>query len=100
MQGRIERAEIYLTYSDGICVGFGIIEKGQLVRSVGSIGMFVIPEYRQKGVGADTLRLLIAECQKQNLKPIAGCGYNNHLSKRTLERAGMFTQTRLLKIIF
>jgi Acetyltransferase (GNAT) domain len=28
----------------------------------------------------------------------AGCWYYNHLSKRTLERAGMVTQTRLLKL--
>ena len=28
---------------------------------------------------------------------IAGCWYYNHTSKKTLEKAGMLTQTRLLK---
>jgi predicted acetyltransferase len=62
--------------------------------------MYVIEPFRQQGAGTQLIRLLIEECNKQGLHPIAGCWYYNHLSKRTLEKAGMFTQTRLFKIDF
>ena len=74
------------------------MEKSALLNGVASIGMFVIENVRLKGAGTATIRLLIDECKKQNVRPIAGCWYYNHLSKKTLERVGMFTQTRLLKI--
>ncbi len=38
------------------------------------------------------------DCRQKELHPIAGCWYYNHNSKKTLERAGMVTQTRLLKV--
>jgi hypothetical protein len=50
------------------------------------------------GVGTATIALLIAECRRLGLRPVAGCWYYNLASKRTLERAGMFAPTRLLKI--
>jgi GNAT superfamily N-acetyltransferase len=60
--------------------------------------MFTIEEYRQMGVGTATLTMLIEECRQRGLRPIAGCARDNHLSKKTLERAGMYSPTRLLKI--
>jgi RimJ/RimL family protein N-acetyltransferase len=100
IQHKIDNHELFLIYSDRICMSFGVMEKSRLMASVASIGMFVIPKFRQKGIGSDTLRLLMLECHRQGVQPIAGCWYYNHLSKKTLERAGMFTQTRLLKFHF
>lgn len=100
VQSKVANQELYITLSGEDVVGCGIIEKSKLLESKANIGMFVSEKHRQKGIGTATLKLLIAECQKQSLSPIAGCAYSNHLSKKTLERSGMFTQTRLLKVEF
>jgi RimJ/RimL family protein N-acetyltransferase len=60
--------------------------------------MYTIERFRREGVGTATITLLIDECRRRGLRPVAGCWYYNHRSKRTLERAGMFTATRLLKV--
>lgn len=100
VQSKVANQELFITLSVEDIVGFGIIEKSKLLEGKASIGMFVSEDHRQKGVGTATLKLLMTECQKHNLSPIAGCAYSNQVSKKTLERAGMFTQTRLLKIEF
>ena len=58
--------------------------------------MFTIEPFRNTGVGTTTIALLMAECSRRGLRPVAGCWYYNHGSKRTLERAAV-TQTRLLR---
>ena len=35
--------------------------------------------------------------RRRSLRPVAGCWYYNHRSRRTLQRAGMYSSTRLLK---
>jgi RimJ/RimL family protein N-acetyltransferase len=100
VQNYVDKQELFLVLQGNECVAFGLASRSELLRDTASIGMFVIERFRQQGVGTATLRLLIDECQKQNSRPIAGCWYYNHLSKKTLEKAGMFTQTRLLKIDF
>jgi len=82
------------------CVGFGIIDQGRLVREVGSCGMFTVEAQRKQGIGPAIITHLIRRCAELGLRPIAGCWYYNHRSKKTLEKAGMFTQTRLLKISY
>ncbi len=100
VEPKVKNQELFLTFSGKDCVGFGIIEKSTLLDGVASIGMFVIESCRQRGIGAAIIQLLMNTCKEKGLRPIAGCWYYNHLSKKTLERAGMFTQTRLLKIDF
>lgn len=97
---RIGKGELSITLYDGECAGFGIIERSKLIPGVASIGMFTLETMRIKGIGASTLTFLIQELKRENIRPIAGCWYYNHLSKKTLEKAGMFTQTRLLKVSF
>lgn len=94
----IRRQELYLTLHEGNCVGFGIMARSELCGAVASIGMYIREERRQQGMGTATLRLLQAECRREGRRPLAGCWYYNHLSKMTLESAGMVTQTRLLRI--
>jgi GNAT superfamily N-acetyltransferase len=60
--------------------------------------MHTIEKFRRQGVGTATIQLLIDECRRRGLRPVAGCWYYNHFSKKTLERAGMYTATRLLKV--
>lgn len=94
----IEAQELFLVEGRDGCVGFGLIDRSALYSDVGSIGMYIIERFRRSGMGAATIVLLIEECQRQGLHPVAGCWYYNHTSKKTLERAGMISQTRLLKI--
>lgn len=97
---RIAAGEIFVTERAAEPVGFGIAVTSALYAapSVASIGMFTIAHHRQSGVGAATIAHLIAHCQRQGIRPIAGCWYYNHHSKQTLERAGLHSATRLLKI--
>lgn len=101
---RIAEGQIYLTQRKDTpgneCAGFGIIDKGRLCLDVGSCGMFTVEAQRRQGIGAAIIAYLIDRCAELGLRPIAGCWYYNHRSKKTLEKAGMFTQTRLLKISY
>lgn len=92
-----ERA-LFVTTRDEVPVGFGLAARSILYPATASIGMFVSERERRAGVGTATIALLIAECARQGIRPIAGCWYYNHRSKATLERAGMYAPTRLLKI--
>jgi RimJ/RimL family protein N-acetyltransferase len=98
LEQQLEAGELFLTGRDGSSVGFGVLVKSRLYPDVASIGMYTIEPYRNSGAGTATIALLIDECARRGLRPVAGCWYYNHASKRTLERAGMVTQTRLLKI--
>jgi GNAT superfamily N-acetyltransferase len=95
---RIECGELFVTDRAGVSVGFGILAKSPLQRSVASVGMFTLEHSRGAGVGTATIALLIGECSRRGIRAVAGCWYYNHPSKRTLERAGMTTKTRLLKV--
>lgn len=94
----VDAGEIFLTLRDDVTVGFGILSRSAIYGDVASIGMFTISRFRQSGVGTATIALLIEECRRRELLAVAGCWYYNHNSKRTLERAGMISLTRLLKI--
>lgn len=94
----VEARELFVTMRGDEPVGFGIRDKSDLYPAVASIGMYTIETFRQDGVGTATIALLIEECRRLGLHAVAGCWYYNHRSKRTLERAGMYSPTRLLKV--
>ena len=94
----IAAGELFVTLRGEEPVGFGLIIKSVLYAEVASIGMFTIDRFRRVGVGTATIAMLRDECRRHSLRPVAGCWYYNHRSKQTLERAGMFSATRLLKI--
>jgi hypothetical protein len=100
IETRIGRHELFKTLRNDEPVGFGIREISALYDDVASIGMFTLKNRRQSGAGAATIALLIADTRRKGLRPVAGCWYYNHASKRTLERAGLAAATRLLKIEF
>jgi GNAT superfamily N-acetyltransferase len=94
----IDKRELFVTLRGGDPVGFGLLIRSALYEDVASIGMYTIDRFRRQGAGTATIALLIEECRRHGLRPVAGCWYYNHFSKRTLERAGMYSPTRLLKI--
>ena len=98
LERHIAAGELFVTLRDKEPVGFGILVKSTLYEDVASIGMYTIERFRQTGVGTATIAMLIEECRRRSLRPVAGCWYYNHRSRRTLQRAGMYSSTRLLKI--
>ena len=98
LERHIAAGELFVTLRGEEPVGFGILVKSTLYEDVASIGMYTIERFRQTGVGTATIAMLIEECRRRSLRPVAGCWYYNHRSRRTLQRAGMYSPTRLLKI--
>lgn len=100
LESQIGREEIYLAIEDEEIVGFGVIELGIVRKELASIGMYVREEYRMRGMGTSIIRALKRRAVEKNRLPIAGCWVWNHGSKKTLERAGLISQTRYMKISF
>ena len=100
VEAYIAKRGLFVTLRGAEPVGFGLLETSVLYDDVASIGMFTIEARRRSGVGTATIALLIAECRRRGLRPVAGCWFYNHASKRTLERAGLYAPTRLLKISY
>ncbi len=100
VDGHLAAGQIYVGTYEGKVVSYGIIETGRILKSVASIGMIVKEDVRRRGYGGMTLRALKRHCLNRGIQPIAGCWYYNHQSKRTIESAGLYSQTRLLKIHF
>jgi RimJ/RimL family protein N-acetyltransferase len=98
LERQIAAGELFVTLRDEERVGFGILVESTLYEDVASIGMYTIERFRQAGAGTATIAMLIEECRRRSLRPVAGCWYYNHRSRRTLQRAGMDSSTRLLKI--
>jgi len=92
--------EIYIAKHENNVIGFGIIEYQKIVNIYASIGMIVREEYRQKGYGANILNGLKNIVKSKGKTPISGCWYYNHNSKKTMENAGTYSKTRLLRFYF
>lgn len=89
LEDRVEAKTIFILGHDKEIYGCGIIECGRICYGVASIGMFVNPKHRQKGVARTILLELKEFVYNLGLEPIAGCWYYNTLSKASLESAGM-----------
>ena len=89
LEERVDAQTIFVLERGGEMLGCGIIEAGLLCRDYVSIGMFVCPVHRQKGVAKTILLHLKKKVYARGGKPIAGCWYYNTLSRRALESAGM-----------
>jgi RimJ/RimL family protein N-acetyltransferase len=100
LERQIAAEELFVTQRGEERVGFGVLVTSTLYEDVASIGMYTIERFRQAGVGTATITMLIEECRRRSLRPVAGCWYYNHRSRRTLQRAGMYSSTRLLKVDF
>jgi len=92
--------EIYIAKHENEVIGFGIIEYQKIVDIYASIGMIVREEYRQKGYGGNILNGLRNIVKTKGKIAISGCWYYNHNSKKTMESAGAYSKTRLLRFYF
>ncbi len=100
LDDQIAAGRVFITRRKDDLVGYGILVPSAFHDDVASIGMFTNAAVRQQGIGTATIAQLIAECHARGLRPVAGCAYDNHASQRTLERGGMVSPTRLLRIGF
>lgn len=100
LESHVEASHIYIARLLDDIAGFGIIEYGRVVPYFASIGMFVRPEYRRQGMAANILLALKSVVYAKGLKPISGCWYYNHNSKKSMQSAGMCSKTRLLRFQF
>lgn len=97
---RVSRHEIHVGHLNGEIIAIGLIIKSQLWANQASIGMFTHEAYRRQGIGAQTVLYLKHVCHNCDMRPLAGCRYNNTKSQMTLQAAGMVTMTRLLRFTF
>jgi GNAT superfamily N-acetyltransferase len=98
VEALVGKGELFVTQRQGDPVAFGIVAPSRLLEGVASVGMFTIERQRSAGAGSATIALLLRRCRDRGVTPVAGCWTYNHFSKRALERAGMLSPTRLLKI--
>ena len=94
---RITNGELHVGHLGGELVALGVIERSTLFARQASIGMFTRESHRGRGIGASTIVYMRGVCRDEGARPVAGCWYYNHASRRTLEAAGMTTPTRLLR---
>jgi GNAT superfamily N-acetyltransferase len=92
--------EIYIARFEKDVIGFGIIDYQKIVSIYASTGMIVREEYRQIGYGANILNELKNIASSKGYITLSGCWYYNHLSKKTMESAGAYSKTRLLRFYF
>lgn len=95
----VEKEELFTFMKEDTLLGIGIWEHSKLLTGYANIGMFTNEAYRQQGVGQTIIHHLKQWCYEHNMIPICGCWYYNTNSKKTLERAGMVTKTRLLNFV-
>ncbi len=97
---QVKGNEIFIFTEEEKVLGFGITEKGQVLKGYTSIGMFTNEAYRQKGIGRTIITKLKELCYENGEIPICGCWYYNINSKKTLESCGFVSKTRLLNVEF
>jgi N-acetylglutamate synthase-like GNAT family acetyltransferase len=106
LKGEIENIKkgideaIYIARHENNVIGFGIIEYQKIVNIYASIGMIVCEKHRQKGFGSNILNGLKDIVKGKDIQAISGCWYYNHNSKKTMESAGAYSKTRLLRFYF
>ena len=92
--------KIYIAEYEGEVIGFGMIEYGRIIKDIASNGMYVCEEHRCMGFAANILRQLKQIVEDNGCRAFSGCWYYNHNSKKSMESAGAYSKTRLLRFYF
>lgn len=100
IQNGLEVLKIYIVEIDNTLVGFGVVQYGRVLEDTASIGMYVCEEYRCQGIAANILQSLKHIVWKNNCRAFSGCCYYNHNSKKSMESAGAYSKTRLIRFYF
>ena len=100
LEGSIATGDIFVLLSGESVLGTGVIGSKEFQHPYVDIGMCVNEVYRKKNVGTYMLTKLREECHRQGWIPGASCKSGNVASRKTLEKAGMISKDRLLRVIF
>ena len=92
--------DIYIGEDNGEYVGCGCIDKSRVIDESASIGMFVLENKREQGYGSSILRGMRDIVSEMGYKVYAACDYYNHNSKKSMESAGAYTKSRLVRFYF
>ena len=88
-EGFVERNEISVVLLDGGEAGIAVHVPHPLEPGVVSIGMYVDPVLRRRGVGSSILSLTARAMLDDGRTPVAGCWWKNWASRATIEAAGL-----------
>lgn len=91
---------VYKVLEGGELIGFGVVEAGRVIRSIASIGMYVMEDKRRQGYAKNILRQLKELVEKEGYEARSGCWYYNHNSLKSMISAGAYPKSRLLKFYF
>jgi GNAT superfamily N-acetyltransferase len=84
---------------ENIIVGFGIFQKTVPDFDWFDIGMAVHPDFRNKGIGSYIISYMKNYCEERGWRPTCGCDVKNIASKKTLEKAGIYSKHRLYEFV-
>lgn len=80
-------------------IGYGIFHKTVPQYSWFDIGMAVHPDFRKQGYGSYIIRYMKNYCDERGWTATCGCDINNIASKKTLEKAGIYSRHRLYEFL-
>ena len=92
--------DLYIGEDGGEAIGIGCIDKSRVVDDMASIGMFVYENKRHQGYGSSILRGMRDIVSEMGYRVFAACWHSNHNSKKSMESAGAYTKTRLVRFYF
>lgn len=96
----IKNNQLFVLYNRDAFLGIGEFRISKTHSQFADIGMIVVEEYRKKGIGTYIITKLKEHCYKNNVTAIASCDSTNIASKRTLEKSGLISEHRIIKIEF
>lgn len=93
----IRNKSILMFYKEGFLAGCGFISRVHPDWKYYDLGVWVVPEFRKKGIGTQIISFLKNMCMKNRNISICGCDINNTASQKTLEKCGFISRYNLLE---
>lgn len=92
--------KFYCIKDNGVILGYGNIFPHKLDKRCACVGDFVLPQYRNQGVGRSIIINLCQIAKEKGYIPTCGCWYYNHTSFSALKRSNFLPTSRLFYVRF
>ncbi len=92
----IQKEKVILFRKHNQLIGCGMIIKTHQDWNFCDLGVWVHPDYRKKGIGAQIILHLKSLAEANELIPSCGCAIDNIASQKTLERSGFISKHQML----
>jgi RimJ/RimL family protein N-acetyltransferase len=93
----IKNKGISLFEKDKIIAGCGFLTQIHSKYNYYDIGVWVNPEFRNRGYATQIVSYLKDYCLKNNVLPVCGCSAENIASQKTLAKAGFISTHELIE---